>query len=101
MLSIPRGDETHLVLLAISGTPPNPGQTALDIPPLELRRAGLRDWKDAWITVSEYNYDLAETSFYFDPDAKIQGRFSKAFLGEIAKALRHFITSADARITRL
>jgi len=101
MLAIPRGNETHLVLLAISGTPPSPRQTALDIPPLERRRAGLKDWKEAWVTVSEYNYDVAEMSFYFDPDAKVQGRFSRAFLGKIAEAFRPFVASAGARITRL
>ena len=36
-----RQDITHLVILPISGTSPCQGQTALEIPPLEIRRAGL------------------------------------------------------------
>jgi hypothetical protein len=43
MLAIPRGSETHLILLAISGTPPGEGQVTLIIPPLEKRRAGLKE----------------------------------------------------------
>tara|TARA_R110002020_G_scaffold25225_19_gene82213 strand:- start:1891 stop:2226 length:336 start_codon:yes stop_codon:yes gene_type:complete len=46
-LSLPHGDQTALILLAISGTPPRSDQTTLAIP--ELERAGLSAWKDAWI----------------------------------------------------
>ena len=101
MLAIPRGKQTHLILLAISGTPPRSDQTALVIPPLERRRAGLREWKDGWITVSEYNYDVAETSFYYDPNVEILGQFSKAFLGKIAEAAKPFIARASAQIKRI
>lgn len=100
MLAIPRGDETHLVLLAISGTPPRSDQTALEIPSLECRRAGLREWKEAWITVSEFNYDVAESSFYFDPSAEALGAFSKGFLARVAEAARPFIASSKARVSR-
>ena len=49
----PRQGLTHLVLLAISGTAPSEGQTALEIPVLELRRAGLSTLKRGWITSGE------------------------------------------------
>ncbi|MGN6548999.1 MAG: hypothetical protein ACTHJ3_03775 [Pararhizobium sp.] len=101
LLAIARGAKTHLVLLAISATPPRADQRALAVPPLEKRRAGLRDWKEAWITVSEYNYDIAEESYYFDPDAEIGGQFSKAFLGKVAEAARPFIAVPGAQVERL
>ena len=101
MLAIRQGEETHLVLLAISGTLPASDQTTLVIPPLERRRAGLKEWKEAWITVSEYNYDIAERSFYYEPEPQVLGQFSKAFLGKIAAAARPFITQQSARISRL
>lgn len=63
----PRQNITHLVILPISGTLPRNDQTALEIPDLELRRAGLSVFKRGWITVSEYNYDVAERSFHFEP----------------------------------
>lgn len=100
MLAIPRGEETHLVLLAISGTPPRSDQTALEIPPLECRRAGIREWKESWITVSEFNYDIAERSYYFDPNADVLGTFSKGFLARIAEAARPFMSASAARVSR-
>jgi len=80
VLAIPKGNQTNLILLAISGTAPRSDQTALEIPQLECRRAGIREWKDAWVTVSEFNHDIAEQSFYYDPNAEILGSFSKGFL---------------------
>ncbi len=57
---------THLALLAITGTPPRADQRAVEIPPLEIRRIGLKEHKQAWIIVSEYNYDILEKSFSLD-----------------------------------
>jgi hypothetical protein len=100
LLSVASGEATHLLLLAISGTPPRSDQTALLVPPLERRRGGLREWKDAWITVSEFNYDIAETSHYLDPNAEVFGRFGPKFLSKIAAAARPFIQQRSARIDR-
>lgn len=94
MLAIPKGMQTHLVILAISGSPPRSDQTALEIPQLECRRAGIREWKDAWITVSEFNHDIAEVSFCYDPNAEVLGTFSKGFLARIAAAFKPFLPSA-------
>ncbi len=101
VLAIPKGNQTNLILLAISGTPPRSDQTALEIPQLECRRAGIREWKDAWITVSEFNHDLAEVSFYYDPSAEVLGSFSKGFLAKVAAAFKPFLASPDARISRI
>lgn len=100
VLAIPKGNQTNLIMLAISGTPPRSDQTALEIPQLECRRAGIRDWKDAWITVSEFNHDIAEHSFYYDPNAEVLGSFSKGFLGKIAAAFKPFLSQPGARISR-
>jgi hypothetical protein len=100
VLAIPKGAQTHLVILAISGTPPRSDQTALEIPPLECRRAGIRDWKDAWIIVSEFNHDIAEASFYYDPNAEISGVFSKDFLARVAAAFKPFLAVPAARVSR-
>jgi hypothetical protein len=100
VLAIRKGAQTHLVILAISGTPPRADQTALEIPQLECRRAGIRDWKDAWITVSEFNHDIAEASFYYDPNAEMLGSFSKGFLAKVAAAFKPFLTVPAARVSR-
>jgi hypothetical protein len=101
LLAVPSDTVTHVLLLAISSTPPRSDQTALPIPALECRRAGLSDWKEAWITVSEFNYDVAETSYYLDPNAEVLGRFSPGFLSKIAGAARPFIQRKSARINRI
>jgi hypothetical protein len=64
----PEPEITHLVILPISGTPPYQGQVAPEIPLLEIRQAGLSMFKRGRIMVSEYNYDIAERSYYFDPN---------------------------------
>lgn len=91
---------THLVILAISGTSPLDEQAAIEIPALEIRRAGLREHKRAWLTISEYNYDVAERSYHFDRSQEPQGRFSNKFLLEIQRALRPLLQSARGRIDR-
>lgn len=91
---------THLVILAISATPPREGQTALEIPPLELRRAGLSVLKQGWITVGEYNYDTIERSFYLDSRQAQRGSFGPSFLEEVRQALRPLLASQKGRIDR-
>lgn len=95
-----RQNLTHLVILAISGTSPLDEQAAIEIPALEIRRAGLREHKRAWLTISEYNYDVAERSYHFDTSQEPQGRFSNKFLLEVQRALRPLLQSATGRIDR-
>ena len=57
------GKTKHLALLAISSQPPGAGQTAIEVPETERRRAGLTEWRRAWIATSEYNYDILGKSF--------------------------------------
>ena len=90
----------HLVLLAITTQPPQSGRVALDIPDIERRRAGLGDLSQCWIVVDEYNYDVAERSWYIEPGDHALGRFSKAFVMKIATAFAEARTSGR-RVNRL
>jgi hypothetical protein len=92
--------KTHLVLLAITSQQPADDRRALEIPELERRRAGLDDTKQAWIMVDEYNYDIAEQSFYFDSRQKPLGAFSRRFLGEIASAFKPTLQGNANRVDR-
>jgi hypothetical protein len=96
----PRDDATHLALLAISSRPPGAAQTALEIPEIECRRGGLSDLKQAWITISEYNYDIVERSYYLESNQPILGRFSKQFMMQIASAFAPLVRQRQARIDR-
>jgi hypothetical protein len=91
---------THLVILAISATPPFEGQRVIEIPPLELRRAGLSLLRRGWITVGEFNYDTLERSFYLDSMQAQRGSFGPTFLEEIRQALRPLLASKMGRIDR-
>jgi len=95
-----RQNITHPVILPISGTPPFRGQATLEIPPLEIRRAGLSMFKRGWITVGEYNYDIAERSYFFEPNQIPRGQFSPSFLEEIRQALRPLLIARQGRVDR-
>lgn len=97
----PTGSITHLVILAISGSPPRDGQEALEIPALELRRAGLSMFKRGWLTISEYNYDIAERSFHFDPNQEPRGKFSPHFMNQVRRAIRPLFLHKHGRVDRI
>ena len=90
----------HMILLAISSQPPHDDQLALEVPDTERRRAGLSRYPSAWIIVSEYNYDVAEQSWYYEPSTPPLGAFSGPFIKEIAKALRLNLKKTAARVDR-
>jgi hypothetical protein len=94
-------DITHLILLGITDTP-RPDQSALPVPPIERRRAGLAIDRPAFVIVSEYDYDLVPGSHDYNPNSKTYGRFSAAFLDEIQKALgEQMRLKRAARIDRI
>jgi hypothetical protein len=95
-----RQNITHLMLLAISSTSPFADQLTIEIPALELRRAGLSAFKQGWITVSEYNYDVAERSFYFESGQQPLGQFSPQFLENIRQKLRSLLERKEGRVDR-
>lgn len=70
-------DVTHLYFLPLTATPPDEGREHLEVPAIELRRAGLTDYKRVWVILDEHNRDTLEQSLYFEPGAKV-GTFSKA-----------------------
>jgi hypothetical protein len=76
--------QTHLALLAITTQPPQTGRLALEVPEIERQRAGFGDLKQSWIVVDEYNYDIAERSWYIEPGQAMLGRFSKPFMMKVA-----------------
>ena len=82
---------THLYLLAITGTEPRRDQDALEIPAMEIRRAGMTEYKRLWIILDEYNRDELHKSYYFAPNNQV-GAFSRAFVkvmsARFAEAIR-------------
>jgi len=91
---------THLIILPISSKPPQGDQDAIEIPVLELRRAGLADYKSGWVTVSEYNYDVLERSYYFDPNQTPRGHFSGPFMKILLTRFGKHLREKRGRIDR-
>ena len=90
----------HLMILAVSSQPPRKDQTALQVPDTERRRGGLARYPAAWVVVSEYNYDIAERSFYLDLAAEVLGAFSPTFMGRIAATLKAEMAQGRTRVNR-
>ena len=96
----PESHQTYLALVAISGTPPQAGRRTLELTEIECRRAGLRTWKAAWIYVDEYNFDIAESSYYLDLSQEPCGRFSKSFMMKLAAELSPLFRTRQSRVDR-
>lgn len=82
----------NLFILAITSVAPGNDRLAVSVSEMERRRAGL-DPIPLWIILDEYNHDVAEGSFYFEPGARI-GAFSAAFHKRV---LREFMTALRSR----
>jgi hypothetical protein len=54
-------------------------------------------YPDAWVYVSEFNRDVAEESFYFEPNARRLGAFSSAFVLQVSRALAARVQEGAAR----
>ena len=89
------GTETWVYFLPISSSPPLSGDLALEIPPIEIKRAGLSEFKKAWIYF-EFNKDILEKSWYFNASEPPIGAVSPAFFARVVLGLR-----AAAKVGRL
>lgn len=58
-------------------------------------------FKSGWLTISEYNYDIAEKSFYFDPNQEPRGVFSAHFMNQIRQAIRPLLQAKQGRVDRI
>lgn len=96
----PDSGKTWLALLAISATPPQPGRHTLELTEIECRRAGLKTWKSAWISIDEYNFDIAESSYVLDLGQEPRGRFSKSFMMKLAAEFGPFFRMRHSRVDR-
>ncbi|AXQ96292.1 hypothetical protein LV780_21815 (plasmid) [Cereibacter azotoformans] len=70
--------DNQIYFLSITSQPPRPGQTRIEVPEMERRRAKLDD-KRLWVVLEEYNRDSLTDSLYFQPDGYL-GEFSKGFM---------------------
>jgi len=84
-VSLEKSDHHVLFLLPITTQAPTKGTHAIEIPQLEKQRIGLDIGVRSWVVVDEYNLDIAENSYYLEPQEPI-GRVSRQFLVAISRA---------------
>jgi len=100
VVSLATASGEHLVaLLAITSQTPRDADTAVEVPALELRRAGLAGHRRAWVITDEFNTDILERSWCYAPNAR-RGAFSPAFLAQILKAFRPTLARRGAAVNR-
>jgi hypothetical protein len=85
----------EMILLPISSQAARNNEVALEIPQLECQRIGLSF--PAWITVSEFNYDILEQSFYIEGQTETPRKLSRRFLARVMQA---FLSQRSKRIDR-
>jgi hypothetical protein len=95
---VTRTDEHLVVLLPITSQSPAIGTVAIEVPELELRRAGLSG-RRAWVVTSEYNADVLERSWYYAPRSR-RGAFSGPFVKRLMEAVRPILAKRGAGVDR-
>lgn len=92
-------DEHVVALLAITSRSPLNSASAVEVPALELRRAGLAGHRCAWVITDEFNTDILERSWYYAPNAR-RGAFSPVFLRRILETFRPTLAMRGAAVDR-
>lgn len=93
--------KTNLFILPITSKEPGKDRGVLEIPEMERRRAGLATDRRLWLLLDEYNHDVLETSFYFDPNERL-GSLGAAFLRKALAAFAETVKTRRARrVTRI
>lgn len=93
-------DTTHLALLPISSQPPTANQKAIAVPARECLRLGLDEARQAWVYVSEYNYDILGESYYLAAKPKSVKSVSTPLLRELLAAFRETLQRKVGRVPR-
>lgn len=92
--------QTHVALLPLSSQAPAAGQSAVELPEAEIRRANLQAGQRIWIYTGEYNYDIAERSYYLRRQGGTGHSLSLAFMKKVLAAFRPTLVSGAARVDR-
>lgn len=96
LLKIERPSGAALALVAISDFENKAKGACVRVPEAEKARAGLSEFRNAFVHLSEYNIDREKRSVSYDARAEIRGRFSKPCVAMLAKHLAANIRRGNA-----
>lgn len=93
--------EVHFIyLLAITSKRPLASQVAIEVPELEMKRAGL-DWDSpSWVAINEWNKDVVEESYYLERSGPRLGALSPSFLKKIQRVFRDSLDMRAGQVDR-
>ncbi|MCG8594564.1 MAG: hypothetical protein MI785_09375 [Kiloniellales bacterium] len=88
---------TEVLLVPITSSAAYAGKAfAVEVPPLEKRRAGLDPKVPMWVIADEFNLDVPARSFYFEAGNKV-GAFSSQFVKQVQAVMIKAIQSRQAK----
>lgn len=94
-------DQSEVILVPVTTKEPVPGTHAVEVPQIEKKRAGLDEQLRLWVICDEFNSDLLERSYYFEPKGRIGAfsiKFTKQVQAELVKAIKARKAITVARI---
>jgi hypothetical protein len=94
-----KDDLAHLASCCTTKAPLS-DRVAIEVLDTEARRAGLSNL-NRWVIVDEYNYDIAERSWYIELDGNVISRFSRAFMMKFAGSFGEASRRSGRRINQL
>jgi hypothetical protein len=96
LLDVPQAGRNPVLLVPLSSKPPLPGDEALEVPPLELRRVGLSG--PSWLKFNDLNLDPDFERSANVAEARPLGQFSSAFTKRVRTQLRDAIARRRASV---
>jgi hypothetical protein len=87
--------QMEVILLPVTSQQPPAERSHVEVPEIERKRAGLDEMIRLWVICDEFNADLPEQSFYFEPRARL-GAFSRSFTKILQSALAEAIRNRRA-----
>ncbi len=83
--------EAVVMLVPLTTLEPENNSYALEVPEIELRRAGLDPSVRAWVIANEYNFEAYKRTYYLEPRA-LKGEFTSMFIklvqGKMIEAIK-------------
>ena len=96
------GGDAMIAIVAISDLRNPDSGACIEIPETEKLRAGLDEFRKAYVHLNEYNIDRKHASSTFNSRLPVLGRFSKPFFIKLSQALAANIRMSRAtRIDRI
>lgn len=91
LLTTNKDGEAVVMLVPLTTLEPENNPFAIEVPEIEMRRAGLDPSVRAWVIANEYNFEAYKRTYYLEPRA-LKGEFTSMFIklvqGKMVEAIK-------------